>query len=247
MNSSSLVDQFRNYFDIAAADTQELQELAFRIRYDVYCREFGYEKEEDCPGGLEHDDYDASSVHSIIVHRPTSQPAGCVRLVLPPPDEDDFVLPLERFCGESLNDPALHPSRIARGNLGEVSRLAVHTQFRRRKGEAISPIGEPIEYRDLTEDERRAFPLLGLALFCAGTSMMASARREHAFVMMERRLVRKLQPLGFPFVQVGEAMEYHGSRAAYYANLQQVLDSMRPDVRSLYEYVHQGLCTEISP
>ncbi|SEK63135.1 PEP-CTERM/exosortase system-associated acyltransferase [Ectothiorhodospira marina] len=236
----TLVDHFQDYFQVLNADTPELRERAYSIRYDVYCREFGYEREEDCPGGMEQDDYDPHSLQCLIVHRPSGQGAGCLRVVSPPDDDEAWELPMERFCGHSLNHPELHPRLLPRHELAEVSRLAVHTQFRRRKGESESPIGIAIA-ESITEDQRRTFPLLGLALFCAGTSLMAGAGRQHAFVMMERRLARMLQSAGFPFVQVGEPMEYHGSRAAYHVTVQAVLDSMRPDIRELHDFVHSSL------
>jgi N-acyl amino acid synthase of PEP-CTERM/exosortase system len=236
----SLVEHFQEFFQVLKADTPALREQIFRIRYDVYCREFGYEKEEDCPGGMEQDDYDAHSVHCLIVHRPSGQGAGCIRVVLPPEEDDAAELPMERFCGHSLNHPELRPSLLQRSDVAEVSRLAVHTQFRRRKGESESPIGIAIA-ESITDEQRRTFPLLGLALFCAGTSLMGSLGREQAFVMMERRLARMLQSSGFPFVQVGEPMEYHGSRAAYHVTVQAVLDSMRADIRELHDFVHESL------
>ena len=94
---------------------------------------------------------------------------------------------------------------------------------------------------ELTEDEKRTFPLLGLALFCAGTSLMRISGREDAFVMMERRLARRLTSTGFPFAQVGEPMEYHGSRAAYHVPVQRVLDAMPDMIRSLHAFVDESL------
>ncbi|MCG5524438.1 PEP-CTERM/exosortase system-associated acyltransferase [Ectothiorhodospira haloalkaliphila] len=237
----SLVEHFKSFFQVLPADSVRLREQVFRIRYDVYCREFGYEKEEDCPGGMERDDYDDQSVHCLIVHRPSGQGAGCIRVVPPSLDGGTAAqIPMEQFCGHSLNHPELHPELLPRDNLAEVSRLAVHTQFRRRKGESESPIGIAIA-ETITEEQRRTFPLLGLALFCAGTCLMGAMQREHAFVMMERRLARMLQSSGFPFVQVGEPMEYHGPRAAYHVTVQAVLDSMRPDIRELHNFVHESL------
>ncbi|MCG5502074.1 PEP-CTERM/exosortase system-associated acyltransferase [Ectothiorhodospira lacustris] len=236
----SLVEHFQDFFLVLKADTQALREQVFQIRYDVYCREFGYEKEEDCPGGMERDDYDAHSEHCLIMHRPSGQGAGCIRVVSPHEAESIAQIPMERFCGQSLNHPELHPGLLPRSDLAEVSRLAVHTQFRRRQGESESPIGLAIA-ETITDEQRRTFPLLGLALFCAGTSLMGRLGREHAFVMMERRLARMLQSAGFPFVQVGEPMEYHGPRAAYHVTVQSVLDSMRKDIRELHDFVHESL------
>ena len=240
MDSSWAAEHFRDYFDVSRPRSAETLESVYRVRYDVYCREFGFEREEDCPGGLERDDFDAASAHCLIVHRESGIAAGCIRVVLPPADDPDFLLPLERFCGDSLHDSPLHPSRRPRGEIGEVSRLAVHTQFRRRPGESVSPVGT-LAVDELPKAERRTFPLLGLSLFCAGASLMRRAGREHAYVMMERSLARRLISSGFPFSQIGEPIDYHGLRAAYHVTVQQVLASMPDPVRGLFDFVDQGL------
>ena len=240
MNTPLLDGHFQNYFDILLAHTRELHERIFRIRYDVYCREFGYETEESCPGGLEQDDYDARSLHCLIVHRASGAGAGCIRLVLPPVAEPDFQLPMERFCGHSLTDSVWHPARLPRTSIAEVSRLAVHTRFRRRLGESESPEGISA-IGDFSVNERRTFPLLSLALFYAGAALMALARRQHAFVMVEPRLARRMQAVGLPFVPVGEPMEYHGPRSAYYVSVQQVLENIPDELKALYGFVYDSL------
>ena len=143
-------DHFSDYFDVRFAHTEELMRQIHRLRYDVYCREFGFEREEDCPGGLERDAYDDHAVHCLIVHRDSGMGAGCIRVVVPPESTPNFQLPMERFCGFSLTDPILHPARRPRTRVAEVSRLAVHTQFRRRAGESQSPIGRA---QDLGSDQ----------------------------------------------------------------------------------------------
>lgn len=242
MNPISLDGHFQSYFQIVPARTLDMLERIFRIRYDVYCREFGYEKEEDCPGGLEHDDYDEAALHCLIVHRETGAGAGCIRLVVQPPDQPNFLLPMERFCADSLTDPIWHPARLPRSQIAEVSRLAVHTQFRRRLGESESPVGiAPAP--DFNAEERRTFPLLSLALFYAGAALMKKTQREHAFVMVEPRLTRRMLSLGLPFRQIGEPMEYHGTRAGYYVQVQEVLDKIPDGLKSLYEFVFENLGT----
>jgi N-acyl amino acid synthase of PEP-CTERM/exosortase system len=237
MNIPSLESHFQDYFRVTLARAPDLLEQVYRIRFDVYCREFQYEREESCPGGLEQDEYDPCSLHCLIVHRRSNASAGCIRLILPPAAEPEFLLPMERFCGHSLTDPLRHPSRWPRADVAEVSRLAVHTRFRRRPGESESPTGVVAYDADFSLDERRTFPLLGLALFCAGTAMMVLTRRQHAFVMAEPRLARRLLGVGFPFIQVGEPMEYHGSRAAYYVPLQRVLETLPGAAKTLYDFV----------
>ena len=244
MNAVPLGTHFQNYFQVRLAYTPELIERVQQVRYDVYCREFHYEREENCPGGLEKDDYDQCSVHCLVVHEASDTTAGCVRLVKTPPQDPGFLLPLEKFCGHSLTHPILHPARLPRATIAEVSRLAVHTTFRRRLGESESPIGRfsSVEFTDV---ERRAFPLISLALFAAATVLTLLTQRKDVFVMVEPRLAARLQGVGLPFIQVGNLLDYHGARAPYYSHTDRVLESMKEELRALYDFVYESLKADV--
>lgn len=238
MSTPPLDNHFQNYFDVIFANTPELLKQVYRTRYDVYCREFHYEREEDCPGGLEQDEYDPYSLHLLIVHKTSNIGAGCVRMVRPPLNDPGFLLPMERHCGPTLNHAERHPQRVSRDSLAEISRLAVHTSFRRRLGESESPFGA---IDALDPQERRTFPLVSLALFAGATAMMALSRRPHMFVMIEPRLARRLQSLGFPFVQIGEPMDYHGLRAAYHVTVDECVGSWGEVMLEMYGFIHEAL------
>ena len=89
----------------------------FRVRYKVYCLERGYERADDYPDGLEHDEYDPYSMHFIAYLN--SSPVGTVRLIL----ENPFGFPVERYCNADLKTICPTADRIA-----EISRLAVSYQ-----------------------------------------------------------------------------------------------------------------------
>jgi len=239
MKALSLDSCFQNYFDVLFANTPELLEQAHRIRYDVYCQEFHYEREEDCPGGMERDEYDDHALQILVTHKASCIGAGCVRMVRPPTDDPDFVLPMELHCGHTLNHSERHPQQLPRNRLAEISRLAVHTSFRRRLGESESPFGALTPAPD--RQERRTFPMVSLALFAGATALLALTQRPHMFVMMEPRLARRLQGLGFPFVQVGEPMDYHGVRAAYHVTVDECLESWGDVMLQMYQFIHKAL------
>ncbi|MFO1429718.1 MAG: PEP-CTERM/exosortase system-associated acyltransferase [Candidatus Competibacteraceae bacterium] len=244
MNTIPLSTHFQNYFQLRLAYTQELIERVQRVRYDVYCREFGYEREENCPGGLEKDDYDQHSVHCLIVHKASDTPAGCVRLVKTPPHDPSLPLPLEKFCGHSLTHATLHPAHLPRTGISEISRLAVHTDFRRRPGESESPMGH-VSGLEITEVERRTFPLISLALFAAATVLTLLTQRKDVFVMVEPRLAGRLQGAGLPFIQVGDLLDYHGDRAPYYIHTDSALENMKEELRALYDFVYENLKADV--
>lgn len=243
MSEPLLSSHFETYFRIVLADTPDLLQQAQRIRYDVYCKEFGFEREENCPAGLEQDEYDAASVHCLVIHKATNRAAGCVRLVKVPRAQPELLLPLEKHCGHSLNHETLHPSRMLRLTICEISRLAVHTQFRRRLGESLSPIGSNmIVFSEApTAAERRTFPLISVALIAASTSLMVVTQRPNLFIMVETWLATLLKRLGLSFVQIGESIDYHGPRAPYFITVEDMLHGMKGDLRAIYDFVHTAI------
>lgn len=80
---SKLYESFKDHFEIVVADTPELLEKVFRIRYQVLC------VEKRLPGfdpalykdGLEKDSYDRHSSHVLIKFIPSGQFIGTVRFV----------------------------------------------------------------------------------------------------------------------------------------------------------------------
>jgi N-acyl amino acid synthase of PEP-CTERM/exosortase system len=245
MDITPIGTHFANYFCVTFAHTPELLEKVWRVRYDVYCKEFRFEREQDHPGGLERDEYDRYSLHCLMIHKATGASAGCVRLVKVPRRNPEIRLPLESFCGHSLTHEALHPGQFPHNTLCEISRLAVHTAFRRRRGEGISPLGSSAATLDaeLSEVEHRTFPFIGIALIAASASLAVIAQRPNVFVMIESWLAILLKRLGLKFVQVGNTIDYHGPRAPYFITLGQVLQEMRGRFREIYDCVHTNLET----
>lgn len=241
MNVQSLAMHFQTYFEIGLAQTPSMLEQAYRLRFDVYCREFHYEKEVDCPGGLERDEYDRYSRHFMVFHRASGASAGCVRMIEPVAEDPDFRLPMEKHCGDTLNHPVYDPRRMPRTGIAEISRLAVHTTFRRRRGESESPMGALLHEGSPSEQERRTFPLISLALFAGAVAMMTLNRREHLFVMMEPRLARRLHGVGFPFAPVGDVVDYHGLRAAYHVTVDDIVNGIRGEMREIYRFIDETL------
>ena len=237
-SSLSIAQRFFTFFDIAYAATPELLEHVYRIRGDVYCKEFKFEPEDKCADGLERDEYDDYSVHCLIMHREQNLPAGCVRLVMPPTDDPNFQLPMEKHCSHSFNHDTLDPRHMPRDRLVELSRLAVHTLFRRRAGEKASPLGEVEQF---TELESRTFPLIASALIMAMISFGLLTQRPHGFSVMEPRLARRLTGSGFPLTQIGEPVEFHGLRAPFHITAEQAINGMKPELREIYDLVHERL------
>jgi len=141
MHKMDLVTPYQEFFKLVPANTDELREEVYRIRYNVYCAELGWEDASRFPNGLETDDYDDLSRHCLLLHRGTNSYAGCVRLVKANPNTSHPSIPLQEHCSDTLDPKILDIDSLPRGSFGEISRLAIKMQFRRRLGQDKRPDG----------------------------------------------------------------------------------------------------------
>lgn len=236
MNQERLYDAYNRYFQVIPANTPELLEKVFRLRYQVYCIEHSFEDAATFPDGLERDRFDAHSVHSLLTHRPSGSVAGTVRLILPGTEEPAVDLPIEQVCREPVLQGA---EQIPRKYTAEVSRFAVTKTFRRRVGEAGSPSG--VTEESLREQksagasgsDRRMAHHITLGLIASLVQMSAENGILVWCSVMDRALLRLLTRIGIHFTNIGPEIEYHGKRQPCFAFLTVLLERVkkeRPDV-----------------
>ncbi|NEX22880.1 PEP-CTERM/exosortase system-associated acyltransferase [Thiorhodococcus mannitoliphagus] len=245
MSDIDLVTPYRDYFKIVMADTDELRDRVFALRFEVYCRELGWESPEAFADGHEKDEFDDDSVHCLLIHRQSGLDAGTVRLVKA---RSDGRVPCLPFVGHY--DPALftsdqNPLMMPLGSTGEISRLALHEQFRRRPGEQDSPDGHGAELFQWTQTERRRFPHIALGLYLAAATVGLSEGLTGVYAMMEPRLARHLHFGGIFFQQVGEAIEYRGARAPFYISRLMLFQHLNSPLRGLLDAIAEDLCVSV--
>jgi N-acyl-L-homoserine lactone synthetase len=131
--------------------------------------------------------------------------AGTVRLVR----HSDLGLPVQRYAELSIPAQNIPPNQWA-----EISRLIVAKRYRRP-----------------TLDQ----PLLLWGLF--GRMFEESRRRRIRYLVaaMDKTLWRLLRRFGFPFVPVGEPIDYFGPVVPYGA----MLDSLEPGYQKIRAYLRQ--------
>lgn len=238
MASERLYDLYNQYFEAIRADTPELMDEVFRLRYQVYCIEHHFENPDDFKDEMERDEYDSRSAHSLLIHRDSNRIAGSVRLVLPSSGHPTSGLPIDLVC----KDPILQdPKQIPRENTAEVSRFAIAKTFRRRTGEQGSPSGvteESLQAHDavnLSAMDRRIANHLTLGLI----SSLVSMSKEHGISMwcsvMERALLRLLRRIGIHFTNIGPQIDYHGKRQPCYSPLDALLERVKEEHFDVWE------------
>ncbi len=241
MIEKTLAQHFHDYFSITIADTTDLKKAVYKLRYDVYCTELGYEK--NCPVDSEKDSFDEYSSYVLIKHRASGIYAGCVRLVTPPGDNSQALLPFEVNCSQSFDPKKTAFLREGESvQVGEVSRLAVASRFRLRKSDAKSPdgINPEIQSQEISVEEMRYFPLIAIALYFAATSIVRYQNIKYAVVMIEIKLARLLKRSGINFIQLGETVDYHGQRALFYIE-PTFIDTLKPQLKELYHSIDHQL------
>jgi len=234
-----LVTHFNQYFEIVPADTPDLLEQAFRLRYQVYCQEGclpGFDP-LDYPDGLERDiyDYEHRSAHCLLRHRHTGANAGTVRLVLADRVRPDAPFPIEVAAGEQIDRDYLGTFCAARGTIAECSRFIVARRFRSRRGEQQWPDGLAEEGPDASRgsDERRvqSHPVMGLIK--AAMIMSWEQQVHYLYTAMEPRLDRRLRQFGLELQPVSPLIEYHGPVRAHWGFVPKFLarvHKLRPEV-----------------
>lgn len=193
-------------FEIVKATTRMRREQAYRLRYQVYCIENGFEDPARHPGGFETDEFDSHSVQSLLIHRESGAPVGAVRLILPLAATPERSFPIQNAC----DDPLLRdPGRFPVPFVGEVSRFCISKQFRKRRDDAVDSVDRnPLAARL----ERRVTPHFTLALIEALIVMSIEHEIAYWCALMEPGLMRLLARLGIHFDHIGPMVECHGLR-----------------------------------
>lgn len=229
-----IIDAFNEFFEMIPAFSNDLKNEVYKLRYQVYCIETGFESPEQHPNGLEFDEYDAQSIHYLIRHRKSQVYAATTRLILPNRINPEILFPIEQHS-EIDNFEALN--YIQRANLAEVSRFCVSKEFKRRKKEygTLTGIG-PESENPFSEDERRIFPHITLALIACLIKMSHENNISYWYAVMEPALLRFLSTLGIHFISIGPLTDYHGKRQPSIIKVGDLLEGVHtknPDIWDL--------------
>src|SRR5262249_39871001 len=159
---------------------RELIDKAYALRYQVYCLERQFEDSSKQHRGLETDEFDRHSVHSLVFHRPQEEPIGTARLILPQARPNS--LPIQELLKKAgLSACHYFPNH----SVAEVSRFAISKEFRRRKVESRS-----ISESDAKRERHSNLPSLGLLQMLLRQSLELGI--EYWAAVMEPQLLRML-------------------------------------------------------
>jgi N-acyl amino acid synthase of PEP-CTERM/exosortase system len=235
-------------FKFIRAESENLKRAIYQLRYQIYVEEFGFERPEDHPNGLEIDQYDPYSVYVAALNE-TEEVIGTVRLVL----HSEHGFPIEH-AGCSLQCPGEKPPPEC---IAEVSRLAISPAYRRRAEdgqygvESYIKVGEggvlPDSGPSPAQYERRQRPVIVLGLVGLLWHASKSLGLTHWYMITEQKLWHAMYRFGLLFQPIGDPIDYHGMRVPYMASLAESEAHLKHTNPSLYEMFLHGLELQSHP
>jgi len=214
-NSATDKIDFAPYFtsrQVFFESDPSLMDRIFELRYQIYCQERQYLPAMNYPDKRESDEYDATAVHFAAFNLKEDL-VGYVRLVRPDAHQP---FPFQIHCpnlmpGVTLSTPT---------DSVEVSRLMVHPNYRRRRGDTLSGVNTLIEAPATAHDLRDKSPQILLSLYRQIYNYSRVNHINYWYAAMEQDLARVLNKLDFQFEQIGLKANYFGPVAPYLADLQ---------------------------
>jgi N-acyl amino acid synthase of PEP-CTERM/exosortase system len=243
ISNSITYDKFR----FGQVIDDEVLKDTFRMRYEVYVDEFGFENKADHPDGLETDEYENNSIHFACLNE-TDSVVGTIRLVC----NSDKGFPIEHATELSIPGQKPEPDKI-----GEISRLTVTKDLRRRKEDGMYGVESYLKKKEggvLPDDgtipkemEGRKNPIIVLGLYQVMFQESLRQGLTHWYMITEKKLFYALRKYGFLFHQIGEPVQYHGERVPYFANIHELLVNLKQTDEGMYDLMLTGLQDEYRP
>jgi len=212
----------------------------FALRYEVYCLECGFLDRSHYKDGLESDEYDGGSTH-FTAHNLANELVGSLRLVHAPLS---LGFPFERHCKALFASIGLPP----REQCGEVSRLVVRSDYRRRVGDSLAGVPQEflangsvgVSIRRAPGNRRSNSPELLLGLYRELYQYSLEHGVRYWYAAMERSLARALARFQFVFVPIGMEVDYYGPVTPYLADLRDMENRLEESNPALLAWFRRG-------
>ncbi len=217
-------------------DPSELRDI-YSLRYQIYCLECGFLEASSYPEGIEIDEFDERSAH-FSAYNSSQEVAGTARLVLP---REGTGFPFHEHCTffDEFEAPATADS-------GEVSRLAVRAEYRRRSGDSMAGVNTshlkgPGVRDSAPGGERRVnAPLLVLGLYRQMYRYSCERGIRYWYAAMEQSLARVLRIYGFRFEAIGPERDYYGPVTPFLGDLRRFEEDLERSNPGLLWWFRSG-------
>ena len=221
-------------------NNSKIIEAIYRLRYQVYVNEWGFESAEDHPSGLEKDCYDRHSRYFYARHGSENNIIGTARIILP----SNRPLPIQEHF--DVDD---YFTNTCDRRIGEISRLAISKDFRRRAIDRVifnkdnAGIDGFVHNQEtlsniVTERRKCEHDLIrGIYLLIYRDSIKLGLT--HWCAVMAKGLYVVLGRWGIRFEKIGHEKNYHGLRAPYMISIKSLEESLKKKNPELLELAKQ--------
>ncbi len=220
--------------------TPELLQESYHLRFQVYCKECHFIREEDYPLGIETDVFDPCSSH-FGGFDPDGRLIGVSRLILSSCDK----FPIQDHCP----DLAVDWKKVNRSDCAEVSRLTISKLYRRRAYDGLyyEPQSDDVSVEDKGQQFLRRVRPMAFGLYRAMYQESKRLGVNHWFALMEKSLWLLLKIHGFVFRPIGPEVEFYGMVLPYIADIAELEKSVYTKFPQFYAYFMEGLEPELQP
>jgi len=207
-------------FRVRYAAGQEPRLDEYRLRYDAFVEENQWLPAAGCQDRLERDEFDAFSCSAVIVEPVTGEAAACQRLILPEHLPDGRLTNAERAYQPLRPGPAVDFMAMPRHTWAEASRLTIAPAY--RSGSA-----------------RRCQPAM-LAIVYASLALAVALDRTTLFTLSDPRTARLTRRVGIDMRQVGQLVDFHGTRGIFRIDIADVLAGVSAEWRDAVDQLIGG-------
>ena len=192
----------------------------FKLRYKVYVEEWGFEKAEDHPGGMERDEFDAHSSHFVVRRTGEDSIIGTIRMI----HYSERGFPIEHHCRIDADLSTYDKNRF-----GEISRLAVSKDYRKRAADAVYTNGKVVEdsvVDSMFTGNRKMSNDIVLGLYKCIYQESFERNDQCIMAVMAKGLYLLLRRVGILFEPIGPEVKYHGVRTPYLGKIDTMLQEL---------------------
>lgn len=206
-----------NNQQVLLADTEPGRMIHYRMRFEVYCVQTGFEEASKFPDKQEKDEFDCRSKHFLAHNKRSGDWLGTTRLILP----CEEPLPIQRHC--KLN------THVALDQIAEVSRLLIANPAQRWREVAQPNAAQNLTTRTQShhvpkEPHKRSNILKDLISALAGYCVDHDIPYTAFFITPA--LARILRRLKISLLEFGSPCEHRGLRIPYIADMYEVYKTL---------------------
>ena len=187
---------FHNTFSVVPVMRPQDLDNVYKLRYEVYCLERGFEDSKQFPQEQEIDIYDARSIYTLLQHNKSGEFVGTARLILPDQNHIGDVA-YDHFPAQALSNHAMvyNEDIFPSNRTAEISRIC----YSQKKAS---------ELKLNTMEQRLILPglLSGVYMLCDLYQV------DTLMALLEKRLIDRCHQIGFTPDEVGDSVEHKGTR-----------------------------------